>query len=195
MDIKGFKKGIWVDITNLISRVSKIQMLLDPAEHDCAPPGEPRSPPGEAGRRQHYSPSEMQEFREEGPEDSQKGPCWGAESTRHFFMHTNKLACTDVRDFSIVQSLFNTTCAPYKQQSTGATTAGWVWNSDWPLLAVWSGANYLTFLCLIFLIYKMGITWKAISSVVMKSEWGSVHETFKIVHRTQVALHVFSFYC
>lgn len=34
MDIEGFKKGVWVDVTNLISRVSKIQMLVDPAERD-----------------------------------------------------------------------------------------------------------------------------------------------------------------
>lgn len=53
--------------------------------------------------------------------------------------------------------------------------------------------NYLTSLYLIFLTYKMGVILKAIPWVVMKFERGTVYKTFKIVHRTQVALQFLAF--
>ena len=62
------------------------------------------------------------------------------------------------------------------------------------LLAVRPGTNYLTSLCLIFLIYKMQIILKAISRVIMKFKWGSSYDAFKIVQEHGSPLYVFSFY-
>ena len=63
------------------------------------------------------------------------------------------------------------------------------------LLAVRPGTNYLTSLCLIFLIYKMERILKAISRVIMKFKWGSSYDAFKIVQERGSPLYIFSFYC
>lgn len=110
MDIKGFKKEVWVDITNLISRVSKIQMFIDPAEHDSV--SLQVNPEARKGKWEgNTATALLTVWNVRTPWRRTRRltywamlRCW--KHKWHFFMHINKFAYTNVHDFLIIQSFF-----------------------------------------------------------------------------------------